>query len=213
MTTDFNRLTATGQPNLTESAAASRGSAISKIVIPANGTNGIDAFGVAFYVIQSSADILVKTDRTVLKQYKQGTGERFTPHFEFQRIEFANPNTFDVTVFIWYGFGEYIDRRFELLDAPTASQAFSGNLAATPAFVEFNGIPSGNQIRRKEAIITNLDAATPFKIRDLNGNVMSTVFPEQNYVWGSSAGFQIYNTTGSVIAYEVAEIWYINSQA
>lgn len=204
-----NRLTASGQPNLSKVGASSRGSAISKITIPANGTNGIDAFGIAFYVVSATADLKVKSDRTPFKSYKQGTGEKFTPEFEFQRIEFENQNAFDVVVEIWYGFGEYIDRRFELLDAPTEATAASGTVPAAGE-ITFNGIPSGNQVRRKYAIITNLDAANPLKIRDLNSNNMATVFKEQNFVVDSSAGFIIGNETGSGIAYEVAEIWYIS---
>ena len=206
-----NTLTATGRENLSKAGEASRGSSISRVTIPANGTNGIDAFGVSFYVIQSTSDIGIKSDKTVFKTYKQGTGERFTKNFEFQRLEFSNPNAYDVTVFIWYGFGEYIDRRFELLDASTSAVAYSGTVT-NPVPVIFNGVPSGTQTRRKYAIVTNLDAANPIKIRDLNGNNMATVFKEQNFIVDSSAGFEIFNETGAGIAYEVAEFWYINSQ-
>lgn len=206
----MNTLTATGQPNLSGKGLRSRGSSISKITIPANGTAGIDAFGVAFYIVQATSDIGVKTNLTVFKGYKQGTGEKFTDDFEFQRLEFSNNNSFPVVAFVWYGFGEYIDRRFELLDAPTEIQGFSGNLAGASGLT-FDGVPSDNKIRRKYAIVTNLDPAAKLQIRDASGNPMATVFKEQNFIVDTSSEFEVYNTTGSTIAYQVAEYWYVNN--
>lgn len=204
-------LTATGQPNLSGNSKRYRAPNISRVYIPANGSTGIPSYGFAFYIVASTAEVKVKTDKTGFLTYKQGTGEQFTEDLEFQRLEFLNPNAFPVVVDIWYGFGAYIDRRFELLDAPTSAVGSSATLAGG-ADIDYLATPTGNQLRRKYAIITNRDAANPLILRDLDGNEMATIFAEQNFVIDSSAGFNIFNDTGAGIAYQVAEVWYVNSQ-
>lgn len=172
-----------------------------------NGFIGEAYLGNKFYIIDASGPIWVKTNNTSEIEFKQGQGQQFSK--QFKRVELRNKSaTNTIFVKIWVGFGDYIDRRFQLIESSTSYVANAlTSIAATTAEI-FNGVPSGSQIQRKSLYVSNNDSSNNLEIRDKDNVSGLIVFPKTAIVIPTSDEVEVYNPTGGGVACRVSEIWY-----
>jgi len=175
--------------------------------IPSGETLGFPYSGNKFYIIDSTAELLVKTEFTVALPYKQGQGQSFEK--DFQRIEFNNPGLSTISFRCFVGFGEYRDQRFALLESQTQLVGSGETSLSSSTEITFNGVPSGSQIQRKEIIISNLDTTSSLDILDKNDNAFAVVPFGQIVALQTSDSIKVRNNTGSAITYRVGEIFYV----
>jgi hypothetical protein len=181
-------------------------------IIPAGETVGMEAYGRSFYVLKANAELEINTDLTAPKVYKRGKGENFPELFRFKRLEVKNTAAFAVTVTLWIGFGEYIDKNVDVSENPSALIGIGfTSIAASPGpgnSVTLTGAPpSANYLRRKSVIITNLDPANFLEYTD-GTNAAGVVFARVAIELTTSGPVTITNTTGAAISYRLSEIWY-----
>ena len=194
--------------------AFTRSSIVQKFSIPAGGTNSMGAYGQTFYVLGANAPIEIKTDVTPSKPYRKGTGEEFPAELRFKRLEIKNPNAYAVTVEIWVGFGKYIDSRIEVQENNTViTSALPAGTIAALTTLTLSGSPTGNQIQRKNLIVSNVDTAAVLQILDENDDICAVVFPETSITLPISGVVKVRNNTGVIIACYVSEIWYYENAA
>lgn len=176
-------------------------------VIPANGFFGDSYDGNKFYIIEAAGPLFVKTDTTVSLPYKQGQGQMFDK--PFRRLEFKNPNAFPIYIRVYTGYGDYIDRRFQLIEANTSFKCNAlTSIAATTAEV-FNGTPSNNEILRKSILVSNNDSSNNLELRDESNVSGLIIFPKTSVMIPTSDYVEVYNPTGGGVACRVSELWYI----
>lgn len=202
------RISAIG-PNDRE--AYTRSSAYVRQTIQPGETIHVSAYGETFYLIGCTAPVNIKTDLTASKPYRQGTGEVFPPELRFRSLDIENPNAGQVTLVLWYGFGEYIDRRTALIDGFTVSVGSPFNNVPAMSARTFNGIASGTQLQRKAIVVTNLDLANPLLVRDGNANVICAVIPNTSLILPISGPCDVYNATSAPITAYMGEIWYVEN--
>ena len=180
-------------------------------VIPAGGTIHVSAFGETFYFIGLTAPVNVKTDLTAAKPYRQGTGEVFPPELRFRSLDIENPNSSEVRLTLWVGFGEYIDRRTALVDGYTKAFGSAFNNVLAMSARTFSGSPTGTQLHRKAITVTNLDLTNALLIRDGDGATVCAVLPNTSLILPISGACDVYNPTGSTISAYMGEIWYVEN--
>jgi hypothetical protein len=191
--------------------AYTRSSVYVKQTIPAGQTIHVSAFGETFYFIGLTAPVNVRTDVTAMKPYRQGTGEVFPPELRFRSLDIENPNAGEVSLTLWVGFGEYIDRRTALIDGYTLSVGSPWNNVGPMSARSFPGIPGPTQLHRKAIVVTNLDIANPLLIRDGNANVICAVLPNTSLILPIAGAVDVYNATGVAISAYMGEIWYVEN--
>lgn len=200
-----------------------RNSVTATLVLAAGAVQRIPGQGTAFYITDSDnlGFLEIQTDTTSFEKYQIGTGKKFEDTFD--SITVKNPTVDVVTVTIWVGFGDYVDRRTNILlnrlasilpiiepntealeaaTTPTANQLDAGDTLALP------GTPGAGQLRRKAILVTNLDANLNLEILDGNGDKILTVFPRTNITLPISEACSVHNANGSNIACNIAEIWW-----
>lgn len=183
-------------------------SAFIEVRIAPNGYVGESYYGNKFYIIDASGTLKIKTSITSEIEFKQGQGQSFSK--AFNRVEIRNPSlTNTLYVKIWVGFGEFIDRRFQLIESNTEYVANVLTSIATISGATLTGIPSGSQIQRRSMLVSNNDSSNNLEIRDKNGVSGLIVFPKTSIILSTSDEVVVYNPTGSSIACRVSEIWYI----
>jgi len=175
--------------------------------IPSGQTLGFPYSGNKFYIIDSTGELLVKTEFTVALPYKQGQGQSFEK--DFQRIEFNNPGLSTVSFRCFVGFGEYRDQRFALLESQTQLVGSNETVINTGATLTFDGIPTGSQIQRKEIIIANLDTTSRLDILDKDDNMFTAIPFNQLLSLQTSDLVKIQNNTASNVALRVGETFYV----
>lgn len=180
-----------------------------------NGVPGFASFearGESFYLIECTGELKMKTDVSPFKTYRKQCGEKFDEGDEFTRIEVRNygPAT---TIKLWTGWGEYIDRRYELMEAPTTLKGWDAVAQEIPemGYVDFVPQHGDGLIRRKSIIITNLDPNENLRITDTDDHTFMTVFPRTSITLPPSNTVRINNDTGAAISCNVGEIYYIES--
>lgn len=150
-------------------------------------------------------------------EYRQINNELFT------KIRVRNNNAVALNCSFLYGFGEIIDRRLVpvagrrvgvlIQDFPTQYLGSGLTSIAATSTEDFDGNPTGDQIQRKQIVITNLEAlgGNFLQINDSSSNVGRVVLPQQTISIDTDDFVQIENTTGSAISCRVDEIWYTNA--
>jgi len=174
------------------------------------GFASFDVLGNAFYLIECAGEVQIKTDTSPYKTYRKSTGENFPGDQTFQRLEIRNYGS-ETKIKIWAGWGEYIDRRFELLEAPTKAMGWDDANQEVPANDHIDVVPvSGDGvIRRKAVIITNLDPNENLRLEDTNGQTFMTVFPRTSITLPVSDTVRINNDTGAAISCNIGQINYV----
>lgn len=178
------------------------------------GTYQLDAPGTAFYLIDCTGEVEIRTDQNSFKTYRKGTGEEFPRDGAFSRLEFRNNGGAKLTVRVWAGWGRYIDRRFEMVEAITKSRGWDdwpGASQTVPAnsSIDLPAKLGGGIISRKSVLITNLDANENLRVEDAEDNTFLTIFPRTSVTLPISDTFSIHNDTGSPISCNIGEILYV----
>lgn len=176
------------------------------------GYASFDVLGNGFYLIECAGELEIKTDATTFKTYRKSTGEEFPGDQAFQRIEIRNRGA-RTRIKLWAGWGRYIDRRFELLEADTRAVGWDDEDQAIPAmdFVEFVPRTGEGYLRRKSILITNLDPNENLRVQDVDGNNICTVFARTSITLPVSDVIRIGNNTGANISCNVGEVYYVES--
>jgi hypothetical protein len=178
------------------------------------GTYQLNVVGSAFYLIDCTGEVEIATESGSFKTYRKSTGEEFPEGNSFQRLEFRNKGGSKLTIRIWAGWGKYIDRRFEMVEAVTKSRGWSdwpGNPQEVPAnsSIDLTPVLGGGVISRKSVLITNLDANENMRIEDAENNTFMTVFPRTTVTLPLSDTFSIHNDTGSALSVNIGEVLYV----
>lgn len=178
------------------------------------GTYQLDAPGNAFYLIDCSGEVDIRTDSNSFKTYRKSTGEEFPRDGAFSRIEFKNEGASRLTIRVWAGWGKYIDRRFEMVEATTKARGWSnwpGSVQTVPAnsSIDLPAQLGGGVISRKSVLITNLDANEKMRLEDADNNTFMTIFPNTSVTLPLSDTFSIHNDTGSALSVNIGEILYV----
>jgi len=185
------------------------------IEIPA-GTTGLpgvyqlDVHGNAFYLIDCTGEVEIQTNLSPFKTYRKSTGEEFPRDQAFRRLEFRNTGA-KITIRVWAGWGRYIDRRFEMVEAATKAKGWSeaGQEIPATSSIDFAPVTGDGVISRKSIIITNLDPNENLRLEDTDGNTFMTVFPRTSITLPLSDTITIANDTGAAISCNVGEINYV----
>lgn len=178
--------------------------------------------GVRFYIVESDSDseIGIKTSRTQEEFFTVGTGKEFREDQFFTGLEVRNLSSAVVTIILFAGFGDYVDRRttivgnrltsilptIEAKTKPVGGQFTSINPNST---ITLTGIPGAGQIRRKAIVVSNNDANLSLQIRDAAGNPLNTIQPASSHILPISEEVQIHNPNPSAVSLTYGEIWWI----
>lgn len=175
------------------------------------GSYNLDQLGEAFYLIECTGEVEIRMDDSPAITYRKSTGERLPKGERFKFLEFINHGS-PLTVRVWVGFGEYVDRRFELLESTTRARGWDG-AQEIPAgsFVDFAPQLGGGVLRRKAIIVTNLDANENLRLTDTDGNTFMTVFARSSVTLPISDVLRINNDTGDALSCNVGQIEYVES--
>ncbi|PXA04828.1 hypothetical protein DDZ13_06595 [Coraliomargarita sinensis] len=178
------------------------------------GTQQLDVEATAFYLIDCTGEVEIRTDENSFKTYRKSTGEEFPQEQTFQRLEFRNQGSSPVSVRVWAGWGRYIDRRFEMVEAVTKARGFSewpGGAQEVPAnsSIDLPAQLGGGVISRKSVLITNLDPNEKLRLEDADNNTFLTIFPNTSVTLPISDTFSIHNDTGEAVSVNIGEIVYV----
>lgn len=185
-----------------------RSSLVHSATIPANSSRFISMYGDRFYLLQCTAPIEIKTEATGFKPYRKGTGEQFPEDLRFERLEVKNDNSYAVEIKIWVGFGEYIDQRFEIVDAYSEIRSDNVTTIAAGATLTYDGEPASGEIQRKAFVLTNLDPNSRLDVLDKNDNLAVACFAEQSITLPVCGEIKVKNPSGADITFYVGEIYY-----
>jgi hypothetical protein len=162
-----------------------RSSQVITSIIPAGAKLPIFQAGDTYYIVVATGILTVKPNNGSQNEHVQGTGKRVKEEAIFANIEVGNPNTFNVVVQIFVGFGDYIDNRLIISDPnvsevsyPTAPVPNVSNEILIPdrsgqTIVDVNGNVF-LAMKRTAVYITNLDLASVY---NLYGGAAGTVTP------------------------------------
>lgn len=158
------------------SAIKQRGGQAFALAIPPGQTVTQPAFGTEAYFIVATGSVNMRArGRTygtgAYSIYEQGTGLGEDSSEQFDLVDVQNPNSFPVVVYLWVGFGNFIDRRLIISNAVNAqtvnpTYAAPGTLAVV-AIPDLSGTPffdnAGKQwiaTARSAIDVFNLDSST-----------------------------------------------------
>lgn len=178
------------------------------------GTYQLDAHGSAFYLIDCTGEVEVRTDENSFKTYRKSTGEEFTKDGAFSRLEFRNTGASKLTIRVWAGWGKYIDRRFEMVESVTKARGWSnwpGNPQEVPAnsSIDLTPVLGDGVISRKSILITNLDPTENMRLEDVDNQTFLTIFPQTTVTLPISDTLSIHNDTGAALSVNIGEILYV----
>ncbi len=180
------------------------------LVIAAGKIEPINAEGRNFHVVFAPSDIEIKWSGGEFGTYQQGTGINDMPEGRtFKRLEVKNPTTSDMLVTIYIGGPIYKDSRAAVIEPKTKAKGWAGVSINAATGVTFDGIPTGREIRRKCIQVTNLDATLTLQIRDTDGDVVLTVFPETSITLPISEAVEVYNQNGAAVSCNISEIVWV----
>ncbi len=176
-----------------------------------------DFSGSVFICKESTDQFQVSIDSGRAIPMEAGLGFR-TSAGTFSSLLFTNLTASDVTIEYYVGDSQVIDARLNTIVARLQIvQSISTNADTYPkgqdpialasgATNAYNGLDGTK--KRKQIIVTNLDAAALIKVKDGNGKIMGTVFPLQAVTFESGGTVKVYNPNGGAVNIEVGEIFY-----
>lgn len=194
---------------------------------PAGQTQSIQRIpgaGIRFYIVEADTyeGVLIKTDKTQAEFFTVGTGKEFSEEQFFTAVEIENTTPDPITILIFIGFGDYIDRRttivgnrltsiMPVIEPSTKLLANASALLANNATIVLPGVPpNSTYLRRKSIEVSNLDLSGNLQILDDGGvNVALTVFPSTSIILPVSRSVTVRNVSGTAIALSVSEIWWM----
>jgi len=198
-----------------------RASTTRQIVLTPGQLLAIPVAGTRFYIVDSNTSdyIGIKTDRTVEELFNAGCGKAFPDDQYFTGLEVRNTSLVNtVTIVLFAGFGDYIDRRLTVVDgrfnsvvpvreAPTRMLSYASVSIPAVTTVTFSTLPSW-AIRRKSFLVSNMDLANSLLIQDDSGNPGLAVFPLTSIIIPVSTAVKVRNGTASAIVCYINEVFY-----
>ncbi len=178
--------------------------------IPAGRVQPVNAEGRNFYVVYSPVDLEIAMNGGEFAIYGQGAGIEDLPEGRtFKRLEIRNPSAASIIVKVYIGGPLYRDSRYAVIEPATVADGWSGSSLAPTTGQSFPGTPSGNRVRRKAIVATNLDQNLTLQIRDPDGHVVLTIFPQTSITLPISGPVEFYNQNGGgSVACNFSEIWW-----
>lgn len=204
----------------------SRTSGTYRLVIPALSTYTLNQAGVRFYIVESDNDspLFIKTDKTIEEIFTVGTGKWVSEEQFFRMLYIRNSTADVITIDLFVGFGEYIDNRttivgnrlssvLPVIEPKTLFVAHPDDSIDAGSGINFNGVPTGNRLRRKCIMVTNLDPTLNIVLQDTSINDGLTIFPNTSVTVPTSEEVNVANENGSAVAVNIAEIWWLKPTA
>lgn len=162
-----------------------------------------------FAVVMSAGDLEIKMPGGEFTLFGQGDSYTLPPGEKFTRLEVRNPSASNsAKVILYAGLGRYEQRRQSVIEPDTEFISDPGTSLAAHTGVVFDGIVTGQRIRRKSIEISNLDAALSLQMRDQNANVGLTISAGHSITLPISKYVELYNPNGSAVSYAFSEIWW-----
>lgn len=84
-------------------------------VLQAGEMRGVDAIGDKFYVVEADGELTIKTNNGSKNQFKPRQGESADDNALYERIEIYNDTADAITYRVFYGFGNFLDGRAEIV--------------------------------------------------------------------------------------------------
>lgn len=169
----------------------------------------INVEGQNFWVVHAPVDLQIRLSGGEFATYGQGTGlDNLPGGGTFSRLEIRNPSLGAITVGIYIGGPLYRDSRAAVMEPKTEGDGWNGTQLLAGAGVTFDGIPSGDRIRRKSIQVTNLDVAARLQLRDADTHVILEIFGETSINLPVSESIQVWNPNGAAVACAISEIWW-----
>jgi hypothetical protein len=192
-------------------------------VIPANGTRQFSLQGQFFYVKEcygipgnvAAEDFTVATDQTGPIPFNVGTGLRFEGGSQFRTLQIVNPNAFELYIEIVAGYGQYIDRRLNIvrvrvdsiqpvIEPPIEIDPWLGDPVGTYVIPPGTGVLitpvlSGDRFAVKGFTVANGDPNSPVDIRNAAGVPFGRVIANTSQLFPGADPFEVYNDTGAGI--------------
>lgn len=170
-----------------------RQSIIQSYTLPAGGTQPIAVVGTQFYILFTSAPILVRPSKGSFNSYNTGQGLALDDENAFASLELKNNTANVIVVSIFVGFQDFIDNTLIVNNVSNPAVAFPtypvANAAATINIVDKSGGTftdiNGNNwiaINRVAILIFNLDSGATYLIQKSgsavsNGPAVAAIFP------------------------------------
>lgn len=183
--------------------------------------------GIRFYIVESNSDagLLIKTDKTSDELFTVGTGKEFSAEQYFTALQITNENAVPITITLFAGFGDYIDKRTTIVGnrlqsiLPTIEplvQMVSVKVAGIPVAniagggdIPAPGAATPTQLRRKAILVSNLDPNLNLQLKDQNGDIAHTIFANTCQIIPVGGLVTLHNPNGSAISCEFAELWWM----
>lgn len=190
--------------NVVLPVGVNRTSQIVTTIIPAGQQISIFQAGARFYLIVATGLLSVKPNNGSENNYVQGTGLECDELNFFANIKVVNPNSFNVVLQIFVGFGNYIDNRLIVYD-PTVIQAVYSTYGVANSINDVL-IPdkSGQAIvaadgtrylalNRVSLSVFNLDTGVTLGVSTPSSltNVLALIFPQTGIILNWSGNFRV----------------------
>jgi hypothetical protein len=173
-------------------------------------TDGVNIGSADFFaVVFCPGDLEIKLPGGTFTLFGQGDSYTMPPGEFFTRLEVKNPSIVNTTrVVIYAGLGRYEQRRQSVIEPATEFSGSPTTSLAGGSGIAFDGITTGNRIRRKSINVSNLDPAAPLQLRDINGTVALIVPAGHSITLPVSQYIELYNPGGSAVSFAFNEIWW-----
>lgn len=188
-------------------AGVNRTSQIITTIIPAGQKFPVSQAGRRFYLPVATGAVNIKPNNGSTNNYVQGTGLEVDENNIFANLEVHNPNTFNVVIQIFVGFGSYIDNRLIVYDPNTISTLYGTspivNVSANIDIPDLSGNPITGPngelylaLNRIAIYVSNVDLASDYTLKNvaLNQSYLTTfhltnsVIPAQGHYHLSGGG-------------------------
>lgn len=165
--------------------------------------------GTVFSCAAADATFQVSFDGQAFIQVQQGWTYGPSPA-AFKQLVFQNLTAVQVTVTFYAGatpmFYSPPTTLALVTDAPTYAKG--GGIAAigAGAVVPYTGLDGAH--RRKQIMVTNLDAAAALYLQDGNGNILLPIFAGESKTLAISGSCKLSNPNGAPVSAVVGEVFY-----
>jgi hypothetical protein len=174
--------------------------------IPAGMTVVANITGSTFSCKSATGVFYLSYDDSEEFPMETGLGFKLAAGDGFSRLALRNPGTVDNTVTFYAGHGDINLLIVEQRLPSTRLVPYTGAIN-NGAYKECVGTNLGN--RRKQIVVTNLDAASDLELRDAAGTtIFDKVFPRSKWTVETDATIRVYNTSGAAVTVAIGEFFY-----
>lgn len=164
--------------------------------------------------VEGTGPILVRLDEQPASLIDPGVTLFAGEGQQFDRFEMSNPTGLAMTIVVWIGYTDRIDRRRNQIEAPTefvpvpSAAPYVGGVLAATSQLDLPGNPTTTRIRRKAIVVVNLDPAIALELCDAAGVVGAVVRATESVTLPISGFVRIKNSSGAPVACHLSEIWW-----